>query len=96
MLIVNTQMVYRKMIPIQHWSTPRNKAQRRTHVLEGGVQGRVWFKGSLCLKLLQIDSIPMFVYCGSVPRKFWGIVGQDHPDSKSNRLHVVIFQSCFI
>ena len=32
---------------------------------------------------------------GPVPGKFLGIVGQDPSDSKSNRLHADIFQSCF-
>ena len=32
----------------------------------------------------------------AVPRKFLGIVGQDPSDSKSSRLHVDIFQFCFI
>ena len=31
----------------------------------------------------------------AVPGKFWGIVGQDPGDSKSNRLLVEIFQFCF-
>jgi hypothetical protein len=30
-----------------------------------------------------------------VPGKFLGIFGQDHSDSKSNRLHVHVFQFCF-
>ena len=33
--------------------------------------------------------------CGSVPGNFLGIVGQDPSDSKSNRLHVDIFQFFF-
>ena len=33
---------------------------------------------------------------GAVPRKFLGIVAQDPSDSKSNQLHVDIFQFCFI
>ena len=31
-----------------------------------------------------------------VPGKFLGIGGQDPSDSKSNQLHVDIFQFCFI
>ena len=34
--------------------------------------------------------------CRSVPRKFLGIFSQDPSDSKSNQLHVDIFQFCFI
>ena len=30
-----------------------------------------------------------------MPQKFWGIVGQDPSDSKSNQLHVDIFRFCF-
>ena len=32
----------------------------------------------------------------AVPGKFWGIVGQDPNEPKSNRLHVGIFWFCFI
>ena len=40
----------------------------------------------------QTGSLPS----ATIPKKFLGIVGQDHGDAKSNQLHVDIFWFCFI
>ena len=46
--------------------------------------------------MLIILLVPYIHLYTSVPEKFLGIVGQDPGDYQSNRLHVDIFQFCFI